>query len=142
MSTDDQALSEEHREELLDSIQRGGATVGESIPESVEIDGTEMNLREFVWETKKQGTVPPDQRDRVREVRSSLKREREQRKDRLAGEPLTVADAEQLADSIVGLDRAIAALKSLRAADFASESREQRLEDNRRWVDFLDNILE
>jgi hypothetical protein len=142
MGADEQPLSDERREELLARIQRGGATIGQRIPESVEIAGTEMNLKEFVWETKKQGVVPPEERDRVRSVRSNLKEERERLKERLDEEPLTVAEAEELADTIVGIDRALAALKKLREPDFGREARDREIEDNRRWVKFIDNILD
>ena len=123
MEDEDQPLTDERREELLERIQRGGATIGQSIPESVEILGSEMNLKEFVWETKKQGVVPPDQHDRVREVRANLTKERNKLKDRLKDESLTRAEGEQLAETIIGLDRALAALKSLRDADFGDASR-------------------
>ena len=142
MGSDDQPLPEERREELLERIQRGGATIGQTIPESVEILGTEMNLNEFVWETKKQGVVPPEERERVRKVRSNLKCEREQRKDRLEAESLTRREGEELAEAIIGLDRALAALKSLHEPDYGDASRKQEIEDDRRWVNFLDNILE
>lgn len=142
MGSDDQPLPEERRKELLERIQRGGATIGETIPESVEILGTEMDLKEFVWETKKQGVVPPDEHDRVREVRSNLTQERERLKVRLEEESLTQGEGEQLAETIVGLDRALAALQSLREPDFGTASRKQEIDDNRRWVNFLDNILE
>ena len=139
---DDDPLPEERRDELLERIQRGGATIGQTIPESVEILGSEMNLKEFVWETKKQGVVPPEEHDRVREVRSNLQQERDNLKERLEDDPLTRAEGEQLADTIVGLDRALAALKSLRDPDFGEESHRQKVEDNRRWANFLDTILE
>lgn len=140
--TDEEVISDRRREELLERIQRKTSTVGQRVPESVQIQGTEMNLREFVWETKRQGTVPPELRDRVREVRAKLTAERKERKQKLQSAELTESEAETLATSIVGIDRALSALKNLHEPDLAESSRQQELESNRRWVSFLDNILE
>lgn len=138
----DDEIERHRREELLARISRRSATVGQRIPDSVDIDGTEMNLKEFVWETKRQGSVPPALRDRVQEVRRKLTAERSERKERLEQAPLTTAEAEDLADSIVGIDRALAALRNLDEPDLAEESQRQDVENDRRWVSFLDTILD
>lgn len=135
-------LEDDQREELLDEIQRRGATVGHSIPESVEIDGTELDLKAFVWETKQQGVVPPDQRERVRSVRASLTRKRDRLLERLKTDDLTVEEGESITETIVGIDRAITALQNLKEPDLAEADREHTIEDNRRWVNFLEAILE
>jgi hypothetical protein len=139
---DGDALTDRRREELLERVTRKTATVGQRIPTAVDIQGTEMNLKEFVWETKRQGTVPPELRDRVREVRQNLTTERNERKERLESAELTESEAETLAESIVGIDRALAALQNLQEPDLAESARKQEIENNRRWVNFLDNILE
>lgn len=138
----DDTISDRRRDELLERVQRKSATVGQRLPESVEIQGTEMNLKEFVWETKQQGNVPPELRDRVRKVRAKLNAERTDRKQRLESAELTEAEAEELAQSIVGIDRAISALQNLHEPDLADSARQQEIESNRRWVSFLDNILD
>ncbi|MFB6128359.1 MAG: DUF5788 family protein [Halorhabdus sp.] len=139
---DDTAISDRRREELLERVQRKSATVGQQLPESVEIQGTEMNLKEFVWETKRQGTVPPELRDRVTDVRAELTAERKQRKQRLESAELTESEAEDLAKSIVGIDRALSALQNLHESDFTDSAREADVESSRRWVSFLDTILD
>ncbi|QGN07014.1 hypothetical protein Hrd1104_06705 [Halorhabdus sp. CBA1104] len=139
---DESQLDDRRREELLERVTRKSATVGQQIPTAVQIQGTEMNLKEFVWETKRQGTVPPELRDRVREVRRKLTAERAARKERLESATLTESEAEALADSIVGIDRALAALQNLHEPDLAERARKQDVQSNRRWVSFLDTILE
>lgn len=139
---DDEPLSDRRRQELLERVQRKSATVGQQLPESVEIQGTEMNLKEFVWETKRQGTVPPELRDRVREVRAKLTTERKERKQRLESAELTEREGKALAQSIVGIDRAISALQNLQEPDIADSARQANVESSRRWVSFLDTILD
>ncbi|MFB6201432.1 MAG: DUF5788 family protein [Halorhabdus sp.] len=142
MGNHDGTIDDRRREELLERVQRKTATVGQRLPESVEIQGTEMNLKEFVWETKRQGSVPAELRDRVREVRRKLTAERKERKRHLENDTLTEKEAETLADSIVGIDRAISALENLQEPDFGDSARQQEVESNRRWVSFLDTILD
>lgn len=137
---DDEKLSEERREELLERISRRSATIGERIPETVTIDGEDLHLKSFVWETKQQGFVPPRYRDRVQNVRSKLKAERDRRKEELAEAELTTEAAAELAESIVGIDRAIAALKSLREPDLESHSHDRYVQGNKRWLAFIDRL--
>lgn len=139
--TDDEVVSEQRRSELLDRISRRGATIGEQIPEEVTIDDQTIALRSFVWETKKQGVVPPEKRENVREVRATLNRERDRLKERLRSEDLSPEEAEELAEAIVGIDRAISALKSLREPDLKQHTHEEYVESNRRWVSFIDQLL-
>lgn len=133
-------LDDDDREELLEHIQRKTATIGEQIPESIDLDGEPFALREFVWETKRQGMVPPDRRGEVQAVRARLKTERERRRDRLRTESMTEAEARALARSIVGIDRALTALKNLYETDLGDRSHEEYVEGNRRWLAFIDQL--
>lgn len=140
--TDDSGavVSEERREELLERISKRGSTIGERIPEKVTVDGEEIALRSFVWETKKQGVVPPEQRESVQRVRATLKRERDRLTDCLKNDPLSTEEAESVAGTIVGVDRAISALKSLREPDLQQHSHDEYVASNRRWVNFINQL--
>ena len=133
-------LSEQRRAELLEWVGREGATVGHRIPETVTIEDESIELREFVWETKRQGAVPPEYHDEVKRVRTKLRRARDRRKERLEAASLTVAEAEALADTIVGLDRAVVALSNLYESAFASGASSAEIEDHKRWLAFVDQL--
>ncbi|QCC52454.1 DUF5788 family protein [Halapricum salinum] len=133
-------VPEERREELLERISKRGSTIGERIPEKITIDDHEIALRSFVWETKKQGVVPPEQRDDVQRVRATLKRERDRLKKRLKNDPLSTAEAESIAETIVGIDRAISALKSLREPDLREHAHEEYIASNKRWMNFINQL--
>lgn len=135
-------LDPEEREELLEEIQRKGATIGERIPESIEVDGETFELREFVWETKNQGMVPPDRRKEVQAVRARLKAERSARKEQLKTADLTAEEGRDLARSIVGIDRALTALKNLYETDLGERSHEEYVDGNRRWIAFIDQLTD
>ena len=135
-------LDPEQREALLERIQRKTATIGEQIPETIDIDGEQFELRDFVWETKRQGRVPPERRDEVQRVRSRLQEEREQLKAKLKTDELTAAEGEALARTIVGIDRAITALKNLYETDLGERTHEEYVEGNRRWLAFIDQLTD
>ena len=143
MSEDDaDTLDADEREDLLEDVQRKSSTIGERIPETVDIEGTAFPLREFVWETKRTGRVPPDRREEVRGVRQRLENERERRYDRLRNASLTVEEGEELVRTIIGLDRAITALSNVYESDIGRERHRAYIEDNRRWLSFIDELTE
>ncbi len=130
------------REELLEAITRKTATVGKQIPETIDIEDQPFDLREFVMETKRQGRVPPERREEVQTVRAKLKAERDRRKDRLASGQITAAEGQELARSIVGIERAINALKNLYETDLNERTREEYVEGTRRWLSFVDQLTD
>lgn len=130
------------REALLDRVTRKGATIGERIPAEITVEGVSFPLREFVWETKRTGRVPPERRDEVRSVRATLESERKSRLERLRSDPLTREEAEALADAIVGIDRALVALGNVNETELDDRRKEAYVEDNRRWLSFIDKLTD
>jgi hypothetical protein len=136
----DSTIGESRRRELLNRIGRRTATIGQRIPETIDVDGDPFELRAFVMETKSQGAIPPAKRESVRTVRSTLKRERERRTRRLESAPLSEEEATRLADTILGLERAITALGNLSEPDLDGRSAAADLQGTRRWVEFVDQL--
>lgn len=124
----------------MNRIGRQTATIGQRIPETIDVDGEPFELRAFVMETKSQGAIPPSKRESVRAVRSKLKRERERRTSRLESAPLSEDEATRLADTILGLERAVTALGNLSEPDFDGRSTEAELQGTRRWIEFVDQL--
>ena len=122
-------MNEQERQRLLDSTQRKSGTIGEEIPETVTIRGSEVDLREFVFECKRLEAVPDEERERIEEMERKLKRERLARKQRIADEDITYEEGERLVDVIRGLDRAINALEGLDSPSLSEELRRKRLRD-------------
>jgi len=136
------ALTPDRREELLDEVRRNTATIGKRIPETVSVDGEPFELRAFVMETKSQGAIPPDRRESVRSVRNTLERERKRRLERLETASLTEPEATELADTILGLDRALTALSNLSEPSFESRSDRAEIDGTRQWLDFVDKLTD
>ena len=129
------------RKQLLERIEREGATVGASIPEQVTVQGEEINLRTFVFEIRRRNTVPPGERDRVERAKRNLRRERLQRKQRLADDDISREEGEHLAETIIGLDRALNELEGLGPVDVEAEAQAEATADRKRWTKFLRKAL-
>jgi len=131
------------RKQLLERIEREGATVGADIPESITVQGEDIDLQEFVFEIRRRETVPSGERERVERAKKNLRRERLQRKQRIEDEDVEISyeEGEALAQSIIGIDRALNALEQLGTVDIEGEARAKEAADRKRWMKFLRKAL-
>lgn len=134
-------MQEYERKQLLERINRESSTLGVEIPERIQIQGEEIQLREFVFEIKRRETVPAGERDRVEQAKRNLRRERLERKDRIETGEVSFETGEQLAEAIIGIDRALEALENLRSESVEAEAKRQEAADTKRWMDFLKKAL-
>lgn len=129
------------RAQLLERIERDGATVGASIPETVEIDGESIDLRAFVFETRQVESITPEERERVNDVIRTLRRARTEYTERLESTAISREEGEDLVETIVAIDRALHALADLEPADIESERQATASADRKRWMHFLRKVL-
>ncbi|MDZ7730380.1 MAG: DUF5788 family protein [Natrialbaceae archaeon] len=130
------------RKQLLERIERDGATVGVSIPDRIEVQGSEVDLQSFVFEITRRDTVPPGEQERVVQAKKNLRRERVERVNRIETADITREEGESLAASIVGIDRALTALDGLGTpTDLEAEAQAQEAADRKRWLSFLKQAL-
>ena len=134
-------MREYERKRLLERVNREGATVGADIPETIEVQGEEVNLQEFVFEIKRRDTIPSGERERVDRAKKNLRRERLQRLQRIEDNEVSYEEGERLAESIIGIDRALNALEQLRPVDLEQEAAVQETADRKRWMRFLKQAL-
>jgi len=134
-------VKEFRRKQLLERIEREGATVGAEIPERITVQGEEVDLREFVFEIRRLERVPPGERERVEQAKKNLRRERLQRKQRIEAGELGYEEGERLARAIIGIDRALNALEGLGPVDLEREASVQERADRERWMRFLKKAL-
>lgn len=134
-------MKEYERKGLLERVEREGATVGASIPETISVQGRDIDLREFVFEIKRRDTVPAGERDRVEQAKTNLRRERLQRKERLEGADISFEEGERLVESVIGIDRALNALEGLGSTNLEAEEQAKEAADQKRWVSFLQKAL-
>ena len=134
-------VQEYERKQLLERIGRESATLGVDIPERIEVQGTAVDLQEFVLEIKRRDTVPAGERERVERAKKNLRRERLERKERIEDGNIPFEEGEREADAIVGIDRALEALESLGHEDVEAEAERQEAMDTKRWMNFLKQAL-
>jgi hypothetical protein len=138
--SDESPITEAEREALLDRVNSPSATVGATVPDEIDVDGTALDLSAFIVETRKVDTVPPALDRRVNAACESLRAERDRRVDRLETDALDRETAESLADEVVGIDRALNALEGIRRPGFADEHHADTLESHERWLAFVDQV--
>jgi len=124
-------MNDRERQQRLEQLRRPAGSVGREMPDELTVQGTTIDVTEFVFECKRLDAVPGSQRERLEEVETELRRERLERKQRLEREDLTLAEGEELVDSIHGIDRALNALDGLDEPDIGEALRRKKLEDAR-----------
>ena len=129
------------RKQLLARIDREGATIGASIPETITVEGEPLELRAFVFEVRSRESVPAEDREEIELAKRNLRRERIARRDRIEEGDISRERGEELAESIIGIDRALHALSDLGTADIEAEAEAQERADRKRWVSFLQQAL-
>jgi hypothetical protein len=134
-------VKEFERKQLLERVEREGATVGADIPEQITVQGEEIELQQFVFEIRRRETIPRGERERVERAKKNLRRERLQRKQRIEDEDISFEEGERLAESIIGIDRALNALEQLGTVDLEGEIEAQETADRKRWMKFLRKAL-
>ena len=134
-------MKEYERKGLLERVNREASTVGAAIPEAIEIQGERIELRSFVFEIKRRDTIPPGERERVEQAKRNLRRERLERLEPIEENAVSYERGEELAASIIGIDRALDALEGLDAPDPETEAERQEAADQRRWMSFLKKAL-
>lgn len=134
-------MQEYQRKQLLERVNKESATIGADIPARIEVQGEEIDLQEFVFEIKRRDTIPEGERERVERAKRNLRRERLERLERIEENRVDFETGEEIAASIIGIDRALDALDNLRAADVEGESRRQEAMDQKRWMSFLKKAL-
>jgi hypothetical protein len=135
------SVQEYERKQLIERVEREGATVGVDIPERITVQGETVDLQAFVFEIKRRDTVPAGERERVERAKKNLRRERLQRKQRIEEDDISFAEGEELARAIIGIDRALNALESLGPTDIERERKAQETADRKRWTKFLRKAL-
>ena len=133
-------IDDDAREALLDRVDSQSATVGASVPDEIDVDGSAVDLSAFIVETRKVDAVPPALERKVSAARETLGTERERRVERLKSAPIDAETAEALAEEVIGIDRALNALAGIRRPGFADEHHADTLAGHERWLAFVDQV--
>lgn len=136
-----ECVKEYQRKQLLERIEREGATVGASIPDRITVQGEEVELQAFVFEIRRRETIPAGEKQRVEQAKKNLRRERLQRKQRIEVGDITFEEGKRLSEAIIGIDRALNELENLGPVDLEGEAQTMEAADRKRWMKFLKQAL-
>ncbi|MFW5965216.1 MAG: DUF5788 family protein [Halodesulfurarchaeum sp.] len=130
-------MSPRDREYLLERLEREAATVGASIPETIELGGEQVELARFVFEVGE-----PDGPDdaAVRALVSQLRSERRRRRKRLEDGSIDHEMGREIVETILGIDRALNVLSGDEKTDLTAKASRARQADRKRWVAFLKQV--
>jgi hypothetical protein len=134
-------VQEYERKQLLERVGKEGATIGAQIPEEIDVQGERVELRNFVFEIKRRETVPEGEKERVEQAKRNLRKERLERLATIEEGEISREEGEQLAQSIIGIDRALEGLQQLGPANLEAEANAQQLADKKRWTRFMRQAL-
>ena len=137
MTSDQRTLNDRQRQELLDRIYQPAGTVGRSIPETVALGDESIPLREFYFEVSNRDELRAEDRERVEEVLSSLRRERLRLARQIKQREVDYETGRTLVSDIRDLDRAVNAFESLDDSNFEEQVRREKIRSAQELVELM-----
>ena len=126
-------MKEYEREALLDRADRDSVSVGTRIPRTVELDGDEFELADYVFEAR------AGERDDIKEKKKLLRRRRNDLLDRIREDDLTYEEGEEVVERVAGIDRALNVLQGT-GEGIEAEARAKEKADQKRWQNFVKKV--
>ena len=133
----------QERENYLIRLDKEFAFAGTIIPDTITVDGQQIRLRSFVFEVmKKKGSITPEEQAKIDRTWQWYEGSAPTSSEKIGSADLTVAEAESLYMTAVGLDRAIDTLGRAHEprSSVVEEARKAKMEDGRRWLGLVRRI--
>ena len=114
------------------------------IPEHEILGGSELDLREIVYELTTKEKLTPEDTAKVNKLIGLLRKKQHELESRLEHDRMTIDAAKGMLEEICGLLRAIDELKSVESvekAEFRKRELMTRVEEAKRWQKFVESIL-
>lgn len=111
--TENEEISEQERQKLLNRLHKCLFWVGEQIPNKVCIEGKEVNLHEVVWEIVNKAKLEEADLENIERFLDLLSDKEKKYEECLEHEHLSCDEAKELFDRAAGVMRAIMDLKEL-----------------------------
>ena len=136
-------LAPEERAKMIARIHSLVYWVGMLIPEEEILGGSEIDLREVVYDLTTKEKLTSNDIAKVHGLIDLLKHKEKTLESNLSRDPMTVSTAKELLEEICGILRAIDELRSVETvekAEFRKQEVMSRIEDAKRWKKFVDSI--
>lgn len=136
-------LTPDERARLLSRVHSLVYWVGMLIPEHELLEGSEIDLRETVYNLTSKEDLTPTEVAQVQKLIHLIKDREHILEKRLSHDPMTLDTAKAMVEETCGLLRAIDELRTvetLEKAEFRKAEVLSRVEDARRWQKFVESI--
>ncbi len=136
-------LSSEERAKMISRIHSLVYWVGMLIPERTLLDGSEIDLREVVYNLTSKEKLTLEDIQEANDLIAQLKVRERELETQLSHDQMTRDTAKGMLEEICGLLRAIDELRSAESvekAEFKKEALMSKVEDARRWQKFVESI--
>jgi len=142
----DELISPEEREHLLFGLHRFLAWVGEPLPESVELEGNDIQIHDIIWHCIHKKEFSEMDKKHLMELVRMLEEKEKLDEESLKKASITREDAKKLFHESAALIRAIMDLKECEAGNIRLETRDnelrQKINDAKKWIGFLKSVGE
>ena len=140
----DELITPEEREQLLYGLHRFLAWVGEPLPEKVEMDGKDIEIRDLIWSCIHKKQLSETEKKRFMEIVRLLEGKEKLDEESLRKASLTREEAKKLFHESAALIRAIMDIREceegkIRLKEADVETR-KKIEDAKKWIGFLKNV--
>ena len=137
-------ITEEERERLVSELHRFLAWVGEQLPDVVEVQGETIKVHDVIWKCLHNKQVSEKEKDHLTDLIRLLEMQEKHDEEALLRANLTRGEAKKLYHESASLIRAVMDLKECEAGEVKlrepSEENKKKIEDARRWLNFLKTI--
>jgi len=136
-------LSNEERAKMISRIHSLVYWVGMLIPERELLDGSEIDLREVVYNLTSKEKLTAEDVQEANDLIAHLKERERELETQLSHDQMTRDTAKGILEEICGLLRAIDELRSAEnaeGAEFKKEALMSKIEDAKRWQKFVESI--
>ena len=136
-------LSNEERAKMISRIHSLVYWVGMLIPERELLDGSEIDLREVVYNLTSKEKLTVEDVQEANDLIAHLKEREHELEAQLSHDQMTRDTAKGILEEICGLLRAIDELRSAEnaeRAEFKKEALMSKIEDAKRWQRFVESI--
>ena len=136
-------LSSDERAKMISRIHSLVYWVGMLIPERELLDGSEIDLREVVYNLTSKERLTPEDVQEANDLIAQLREREHGLEEQLSHDQMTKDAAKGMLEEICGLLRAIDELRSAESperAEFKKKDLMNRVEDAKRWQKFVESI--
>jgi hypothetical protein len=139
----DGVLSPQERQRIIARIHSAFGAVGARIPDIEVIDGERLDLRERIFDYLGKPSPTGEEIEKVDRLACGLEKKVAQLEDRLRKDELSERAAVDLMREALGLLRALQHLRNLKDPERGPLARKavlSRVDDERRWLDFIRKV--